>query len=481
MKKIKNLLFGLFMVFAFVTSVDAATGSINASTSSKTVAVGSTFTVTVKVSCSEALGSWQFGVSYDSAYISLQSGDVSIAEYGNGSMKTKSYTYKFKAIKAGNATVRISSPSMVTWNDDSNLFTPSSSNATVTVKTQQEIQASYSKDNNLKSLTVEGYELSPVFNKDVTEYTVSVPDTVEQIKVSAQVNDSKAHVTGTGDISLSQGINKVEVVVTAQNGSVKKYYITVDVKDLNPIEVESGGVKYTVVKKLELLTEPIGHTPTTIKIGEVEVPAFKSELTHLTILGLKDESGKISMFIYDADANTYEPYREIKNSSLALLPIKTENDVEGFQRTKITINGEEYEAFQSLSDKDFYLIFGMNVGTGDEDYYIFDIETNMFVKYNSKVFENINTENKEFKIYTIALGGIAGVLFLLSILVVAKNSKYEKIIKRLSKQLEETKGRKERIEPPKEEEAIVEEEVREDEVDVDSTSLEEKKKRKKKR
>ena len=211
MKKIKNLLFGLFMVFAFVPSVDAATGSINASTSSKTVAVGSTFTVTVKVSCSEALGSWQFGVSYDSAYISLQSGDVSIAEYGNGSMKTKSYTYKFKAIKAGNATVRISSPSMVTWNDDSNLFTPSSSNATVTVKTQQEIQASYSKDNNLKSLTVEGYELSPVFNKDVTEYTVSVPDTVEQIKVSAQVNDSKAHVTGTGDISLSQGINKLKL------------------------------------------------------------------------------------------------------------------------------------------------------------------------------------------------------------------------------------------------------------------------------
>ena len=45
------------------------------------------------------------------------------------------------------------------------------------------------------------------------------------------------------------------------------YAITVDVKDLNPIETEIDGVKYTVVKKADLLKAPIGFKEETIKIG----------------------------------------------------------------------------------------------------------------------------------------------------------------------------------------------------------------------
>ena len=42
--------------------------------------------------------------------------------------------------------------------------------------------------------------------------------------------------------------NKIEVVVTAQNGSTKTYTIEVTVKDLNPITVQVDGKNYTVVK-----------------------------------------------------------------------------------------------------------------------------------------------------------------------------------------------------------------------------------------
>lgn len=466
MKKIKKVIFGLLMSFVCVYTVNAASGSINASTSARTVAVGSTFTVTVKVSSGEALGSWKFGISYDSSVISLQSGDTTIAGYGDGAIKSKTYTYKFKAIKSGTASVKVMSPSMVSWANPNELFTPSSSNVSVSVKTQAEIQASYSKDNNLKSLTVEGYELSPAFDKDTLEYSVSVPDTVEKIKVVAQVNDSTARVSGTGEIELSQGINKVQVVVTAQNGSLKTYTISIDVKDLNPIEVDIDGSKYTVVKKPELLTEPIGHTAATIKIGEVDVPGFKSELTHLVIVGLKDDNGNIKMFIYDEDTGKYTPYNEIKNASIALLPVKTENDVEGFKRVSLKINDEKYEAFQSEADDDFYLLFAMNVATGEEDYYIFDDENNLFVKYNSKVFEKVLTENKEFKLYTFALGGVAIVLFLLVIVVASKNSKFKKIIKRLSSQAEVKRKVKETVE---EEEKI---EMKEQEVTEEDNNLE---------
>ncbi len=432
MKYIKKTLFTLILTFTFLMGVNAATGSINATTSTRTAVVGSTFTVTVKVSCSETIGSWQFGVSYDSSNVSLVSGDTSVAGFGDGSMKSKTYTYKFKAIKAGSAGVRISSPSMVSWNDDSKLFTPSSSGATITIKTQAQIEASYSKDNTLKALSVEGYELSPAFDKNTTEYTVSVPDTVTEIKVSASKNDSAARVSGTGTIDLSEGKNKVEIVVTAENGSVKKYTITVDVRDLNPIEVKVDDKTYTVVKKKDLLTSPVGYSEKTLTIDGIEIPAYTSELTKLTVVGLKDENGNIAMYTYDEDKKNYELYRDIKGTSITLYPVKNDTSLKGFTKTKLDIDGVEHEVFKSDTIDDLYVLYAMNVETGVTSYYIYDKDNKSFIHYNSDAFDGMINSTNEYKLYLIAVGGVALILLLMTIILETKNSKLKHIIRSLA-------------------------------------------------
>lgn len=432
MKHLKNLALVIVLLLTFTLTVDAASGSIKASTSTRTATVGSTFTVTVKVSSTEALGSWQFGVSYDSANISLVSGDTSVAGYGDGSMKTKSYTYKFKAIKSGSANIRIASPAMVSWNDDSNLFTPSSNSVSVSVKTQAEIEASYSKDNYLKSLTVQGYEITPAFDKETTSYKVSVPDTLEEIKVSASVNDSRSRVSGTGTINISEGSNKVEVVVTAQNGSVRTYTIMVDVKDLNPISVRVDNEEYTIVKKADLLTGPVGYVSTTIKIDEIEVPAYKSEVVKMILVGLKDKDANISMFIYDADNKTYTPYREIKGSSITIFPKKIEETPKGFTKTNIKIGDKEYEALKSDSIQGFYLVYGMNLETGKSDYYVYDEDLSSFVGYAKESFDEIYAAQDEYKLYLLATGGVAVIFFLITLILSGKNSKLKKIIRKIS-------------------------------------------------
>ena len=55
----------MFIMLLLPLNIYAATGSIKASSSSSNVTINNTFTVTVKVSSSGKLGSWQFGVSYD--------------------------------------------------------------------------------------------------------------------------------------------------------------------------------------------------------------------------------------------------------------------------------------------------------------------------------------------------------------------------------------------------------------------------------
>ena len=84
-----------------------------------------------------------------------------------------------------------------------------------------------SPNNWLSSLSVNGYKLSSKFSGDETEYTVAVPDSTKTITVSAERVNSNADVSGTGDISLKDGENKLEIVVTAENGSVRIYYLTI--------------------------------------------------------------------------------------------------------------------------------------------------------------------------------------------------------------------------------------------------------------
>ena len=61
----------MFIMLLLPLNIYAATGSIKASSSSSNVTINNTFTVTVKVSSSGKLGSWQFGVSYDKSKLSL--------------------------------------------------------------------------------------------------------------------------------------------------------------------------------------------------------------------------------------------------------------------------------------------------------------------------------------------------------------------------------------------------------------------------
>ncbi len=88
----------------------------------------------------------------------------------------------------------------------------------------------YGNPNNyLKSLYVSGYDISPRFAVSTnTAYTISVPSNISSVSISATTVNANASISGTGTISLSQGTNTVNLVVTAQNGSKRTYKITIN-------------------------------------------------------------------------------------------------------------------------------------------------------------------------------------------------------------------------------------------------------------
>lgn len=84
-----------------------------------------------------------------------------------------------------------------------------------------------SPNTKLESLTVTGGALSPAFGRDVTAYTLSVPNTTSAVTVTAAALSGSATVTGTGTVNLAVGANTVTVTVTAGNGSTGTYTIAV--------------------------------------------------------------------------------------------------------------------------------------------------------------------------------------------------------------------------------------------------------------
>lgn len=83
-------------------------------------------------------------------------------------------------------------------------------------------------DSKLKSLTIEGIDLNPKFSSDIFKYTAVTSS--DSINIVAQANDDKAKINGDGVISLKNGINNIEIIVEAENGSKTTYSIEINAK-----------------------------------------------------------------------------------------------------------------------------------------------------------------------------------------------------------------------------------------------------------
>ena len=84
-----------------------------------------------------------------------------------------------------------------------------------------------SSDATLKSLNISGYTLTPSFNKNTTNYSITVAESIKGLSVTAVPTDSKATAVVSGNSGWGSGTNNITIKVTAENGSVKTYIVTV--------------------------------------------------------------------------------------------------------------------------------------------------------------------------------------------------------------------------------------------------------------
>ncbi len=421
MKKLKLIIVSILL---FIFTMDVNASSFGISVGSKSITKGGK--TTLKITGSDAIGRFNIKSSNSSV--------VAISE-DRAWIENNSYTITLSALSVGTSVITVT-PADVVNKDGANANLGAKS-ITINVSLPRE----KSKNNFLKSLKVDNYELVPAFDKNTLEYNVSVPATTEKINIGASAEDKYASVKGTGEFPVELGINTFEITCTSETGVVKTYAVTVTVEDLNPINVTVDKKNYTVVKLEKNLTMPANYISKSISIEGITVPSFYNETAKLTLVGLKDEEGNISLFKYDN--NKYEKYVEIISGNIQFTPSKITNSIPDYNIFKIKINDSSVEALKILKSSNYSILYGTNITDGTKGYYMYDEKNNSLVRYNDDLDSKLREEIKLKNTIILAISSVLGVLFILVVVLLISNAKKNKVMKKYLLDHDKKDGKKE--------------------------------------
>ena len=96
-----------------------------------------------------------------------------------------------------------------------------------------------SNNNYLESLMVNGYNISPAFDKNEPNYEMTTEIGEEEIEVVAEAEDTNASISGDGIYSISLGEKEIDIIVTAENGETRVYTLTVTREADRNLNIES--------------------------------------------------------------------------------------------------------------------------------------------------------------------------------------------------------------------------------------------------
>lgn len=219
---------------------------------------------------------------------------------------------------AGNATITISGMAQ----DTDTGANKAKYSRTINVKvTGNEVVDSTGAD--LSNLGIKPNDFSG-FLPNKTTYDVTVPENVQSIEVYATAKNASAKVSGTGTQKLAIGENKIDVVVSASDGTTKTYTINVKREGENKEEVSQTTEK--VAEGLsELKVEDLELTPKfTTNVFEYSTK-YIGEKTTLDIKAIVTDSN------YTAEIVGNEDIKEGENVVTILVSDKNGKNVATYQ------------------------------------------------------------------------------------------------------------------------------------------------------
>ena len=183
---------------------------------------------------------------------------------------------------------------------------------------EQEDNENKSNVKTLSSLTVEQYSLTPEFDPDITEYSLTVGADVEKLDIGVIAEDPKSTVEIVGNNELLIGENTVNVKVTAEDGTVKTYTINVTKVDEVGVQLSELSIEnYTLTP--EFSSDVYEYT---LNIGDPSITSLNvnaksdEENVNIEIVGnneLKLGDNVITILVTSEEDNLTTTYQIVVN------------------------------------------------------------------------------------------------------------------------------------------------------------------------
>jgi len=241
MKKLLQVMVILLLLLTVSSSAFAASATASV-TGPAVIRAGDTLTVTVVVngtsiyavrgeiqyetaqltyqSISGVLSGWDVTINSQTGQVKFVAEDKNLSAPISSSKQLCKMTFKVNGSIAAGTVIKVTAASLEASDGQSDT-NPANASYSVTVA------APLSTNNNLSSLSVDSGTLTPGFAKSTTQYNLSVPFSVEKLKVTAKAEDSGAKVSISSPDLSAGGTTEVKVTVTAASGSKKTYKINV--------------------------------------------------------------------------------------------------------------------------------------------------------------------------------------------------------------------------------------------------------------
>ncbi len=321
------------------------TGNITDSKDIESTSVNKSVTVTVKAKSSSSSSNSSSSSSSNKTTSSAPSfTSVNETVYATASVNVRSsYSTSSSVIgslEEGDSVTRIGKSS--SWSKiEYNGQTAYVSSSYLTTEKPKE-----SNEKNLESLTIEGdYELTPKFDKEVTEYSLTVGEDVEELKINAKAVDDSAKVEITGNAKLLVGENIIEIKVTAEDGTVRTY----------KINVTKGTPEKLAIS--ELTVEGYDLSPA----FSSDIYEYTLDIPDLSVTSLNiDAKSNIDNAIIETTGN--EGLKQGENIITILVKSQDGKEVLTYQITANIHEPEKEQLIAGINDEDLFLYGGIAIG-----------------------------------------------------------------------------------------------------------------------
>lgn len=431
--KIKNKIVSLMVLLMLAIGnigIVSATQKINISGVPTTVKPGQSFNITVSIS--GCLG----------GTVNISGENCSITP--SVIMIDGSDTFRVVAGSEGNAKI-IASSSYATLNDGSFGTTDAYGSKTFKIASksntskpsqsrpsQEPQEDPRSKNNNLKSLTINQGTLDPKFSANTTKYSVSLAADVTELSIEAKADDGKAKVSGTGKHTLKAGKNEIKVVCTSEYGTKKEYVIVAMVDEKPLVYLDYNGSQLGVVRNFDDVKAPDGFKETTVKVEDKETKAWVNKEINKTIIYLMNDANEKNFYVYE-DGKVLTVLKPVTLSGLKLFIIDIEQSLqkrESMKYTEVEVDGQKLNGwiFSEKSFENYVLIYAMD-SKGEMKYYQYEKTSQTLQPYShaapvtAEAYEKALNDANVQKYIFMGISGILAVIMVGGVIYYLKKVK----------------------------------------------------------